>query len=102
MSREDHHEHSDGTIEWKNKQYSQSSDLRSELEKRGYLDWLLSLPTMIDREDFLLVHAGLHPEYGLQTPVEWATIIRDHIDYRPWYESYTGSKRIIYGHWAAQ
>ncbi len=61
-----------------------------------------SLPTMIDREDFLLVHAGLHPEYGLQTPVEWATIIRDHIDHRPWYESYTGSKRIIYGHWAAQ
>jgi bis(5'-nucleosyl)-tetraphosphatase (symmetrical) len=47
------------------------------------------------------VHGGLHPEYGMQTPKEIATLIRYH-EQRPWYESYTGTKPIIYGHWAAE
>lgn len=56
---------------------------------------------MIEKEDFLLVHGGLHPKYGRETPREDATLIRTH-DGRPWYEYYTGNKLVIYGHWAAE
>jgi hypothetical protein len=54
---------------------------------------------MIERENFILVHGGLHPEYGINTPVEIATIIRMYGD-KPWYKYYAGKKPIIYGHWA--
>ena len=56
---------------------------------------------MIERDDFILIHGGLHPKYGKETPVEIATMIRV-VDGQPWYESYTGTKPIIYGHWAAE
>jgi len=57
------------------------------------------LPHIIEREDFILVHAGLHPDHGINTPLEIATLIRL-VDGKPWYESYTGTKPVIYGHWA--
>lgn len=56
---------------------------------------------MIEKEDFLLVHGGLHPEYGRGTSREDATLIRTHDD-RAWYEYYTEDKLVIYGHWAAE
>ena len=56
---------------------------------------------MIEREDFIIVHAGLDPRYGLNTPLEIATIIRMY-EGKPWYEYYTGTKKVIYGHWAVE
>lgn len=64
-------------------------------------EWLLHLPHIIERENFILVHGGLHPEYGMDTPVEITTTIRMHGE-KPWYEYYAGEKPIIYGHWAVE
>ena len=47
------------------------------------------------------MHGGLHPESGIKTPKEISTLIRL-IDERPWYDSYIGTKPVIYGHWAAE
>ena len=66
-----------------------------------YREWFESLPHIIERDDFIVVHAGFHPDYGLATPPEIATMIRVH-EWRPWYEYYTGDKLVIYGHWAAE
>ena len=77
--------------------YKETALLLESVQK--HKTWLLSLPPIIEREDFILVHGGLHPDYGSDTPVEIATMIRV-VDSRPWYESYTGKKLIIYGHWA--
>jgi hypothetical protein len=66
---------------------------------KDHKDWLLSLPHYIEKEDFILVHGWIHPELGAETPLEIATLIREH-DGKPWYEHYTGAKPIIYGHWA--
>jgi len=70
-------------------------------EWTDYVDWLLSLPSIIEREKFVVVHAGLHPDYGLNTPPEISTLIREH-DWKPWYEYYSWEKLVIYGHWAAE
>lgn len=67
------------------------------LEK--YKDYITSLPHMIERDDFIVVHGGIHPDLWLDTPPEIATLIRMH-EGRPWYEYYNGTKPIIYGHWA--
>ncbi|MBS9783920.1 hypothetical protein KGV55_01070, partial [Candidatus Gracilibacteria bacterium] len=45
-------------------------------------------------------HGGVHPEYGLDTPPEIATTIRNEYNGKPWYEYYKGEKPIIYGHWS--
>lgn len=86
---------------WIEQQYEKSTEIREMLIKKWYRDWILGLPHIIERDGFIVVHGGLHPEYGLKTPKEISTLIRTHED-RPWYEFYTGSKPIIYGHWAAE
>ncbi len=90
---------SDGHKSWVYAQYERSRDLREVIEQRWHREWLTSLPHIIERDDFILVHAGLHPDHGLDTPLEIATLIRL-VDGKPWYESYTGTKPVIYGHWA--
>ncbi len=64
-------------------------------------EWLLSLPHIIEREDFIVIHGGIHPEYGLDTPLEIATLIRN-VDGKQWYLSYAGEKPVFYGHWATE
>lgn len=66
-----------------------------------HVEWLLSLPHIIEQDDFIVVHAWLHPEYGMNTPLEFATLVREHGG-KPWYEYYTWDKLVIYGHWAAE
>jgi hypothetical protein len=78
---------------------SKYSDFKNELE--DHKEWLLALPVMIERENFIVVHGGIHPDYGLSTPAEIATLIRL-AHGKPWYESYAGEKLVIYGHWAQQ
>lgn len=82
---------------WIHNSLPKFSDLQIEL--REYREWLLSLPRIIETHEFILVHAGLHPDYGVDTRLELATLIREY-EGRPWYEHYTGSKPVIYGHWA--
>lgn len=76
-----------------------SKYVKLRMELIQYQDWILSLPTIIERDNFILVHGGVHPDYGLDTPPEIATLIRIARG-KPWYESYIGTKPIIYGHWA--
>lgn len=76
-------------------------ELRELLEVHWYRKWLTSLPAILEKENFIVVHGGIHPDYGLDTPTEIATEIR--LAYwKPWHESYHWEKLVIYGHWAAQ
>ncbi|MCP4523504.1 MAG: hypothetical protein GY828_04765 [Candidatus Gracilibacteria bacterium] len=58
------------------------------------------LPYYVDHSDFLLIHGGLDPSKTLEkhSNEEISTIRL--INEKPWYEQYTGSKKVIYGHWA--
>jgi len=63
-------------------------------EKRRHLIWLSSLPTMIEMENHIFVHAGLSPRYALsEQPEEVLLWIRgwekDDHDY---------GKHVVYGH----
>jgi hypothetical protein len=86
---------------WICTQYEKSREIRELLENHGHRDWLLALPHIIERDEFILVHGGFHPDYGIRTPKEIATLIRLH-EWRPWYEYYTWEKPVIYGHWAVE
>ena len=69
------------------------------------ISWLESLPLWIDEPDFLLVHAGVHPEKGLEgtsrdeflTIRTWPPV--DGIVGPRWHDAYDPSgKLIIFGH----
>ena len=69
------------------------------------IPWLESLPLWIDEPDFLLVHAGVHPEKGLEgtsrdeflTIRTWPPV--DGIVGPRWHDAYDPSgKLIIFGH----
>lgn len=66
-----------------------------------HADWITALPHIIERDNFIVVHGWLHPEYWLSTPPELSTMLRLH-EWRPWYEYYTWEKLVIYGHWAVE
>lgn len=84
--------------------------------------WLESLPVVRVFDDLIVVHAGLHPKWdeahlAALTPAEidFAVNVR-YCDadgnlpaddwpppgppFRPWDDFYTGSKRVVFGHWA--
>ncbi|MBK8099002.1 MAG: metallophosphoesterase [Planctomycetes bacterium] len=85
-------------------------------------DWLQAQPIVRLFPDLVLVHAGLHPKWddahlaalpagdtnyavnvrycdadGNQPPDDWPP---PGPPYRPWDDFYTGSRRVIFGHWA--
>ena len=76
-----------------------------------WLDYIKSWPTFIEKEDFLVVHAGVVPgQHPSQSSVKQLAYIR-HWDEggmcsqesgRPWHEYYKSEKLVIYGHWARQ
>lgn len=74
------------------------AELRGELD--DHREWLLSLPTVIESDDWILIHGGIHPDYGVDTPTEIATLLRTLDDGVPWYDHYYGDKLVIYGHYA--
>lgn len=86
---------------WIDSLQKKSGNLLELFEGTDHAEWLLSLPKIIEKENFILVHGWLHPDFGMDTPTELATLIRL-VDGRPWYESYRGEKLVIYGHWAAE
>lgn len=71
-------------------------------ENPEILEYLQNLPLYIETDDFLLIHWWLNPDKNLEehTPEEITTIRV--IKKEPWYNFYSGEKKIIYWHWATQ
>lgn len=69
----------------------------------GAMEFIRSWPLHLERDGFLVVHAGLDPRIpslGLQSPHDLLTIrVPEGMD-DPWYESYTGETTVVFGHWA--
>lgn len=87
--------------------------LRLEMGKdlQKWIDYIKSWPAFIEKEDFLVVHAGLVPgEHPSQSSIEKLVNIRHWKDGslcsqntgRAWHEYYISKKLVIYGHWARQ
>ncbi|MBF0279273.1 MAG: metallophosphoesterase [SAR324 cluster bacterium] len=88
------------------------AELKRQLGKRleFWRDWLNQLPTFIEDENFLVVHAGLVPnQHPANTKASILTTIRtwdgeginlNNSSDPPWYELYHGPKPVIFGHWA--
>lgn len=66
--------------------------------------WTQGLPMTIARDDWIAVHAGVHPTLGVAgtTRKQLMTLRRWPDDTDPespfWWQIYTGSERIFYGH----
>lgn len=64
--------------------------------------WLYSLPCFIEKDDFVVVHAGFTPDENLkEQSSDVLTTIREYQN-KPWHSFYDGDKIIVYGHWAQQ
>ncbi len=84
-------------------------EMGADLKK--WLDYINSWSTFIEKENFLVVHAGLVPEqHPSQSRAEQLANIR-HWDGEnmcsqnkghPWHEYYKSEKLVVYGHWARQ
>ena len=76
------------------------------------IPWIQSWPLYIREKKFIVVHAGVVPEYTLsKTPSKVLTHVRfwnpnsqqmDKYSGIPWYHLYQGKKLIVYGHWALE
>ena len=81
-----------------------------EREAPYLLDWIACWPLFIEEKNFLVVHAGVVPQYPVnKTPPKILTHVRywnptyrrmDKYTGVPWYHFYKGRKLIVYGHWA--
>ena len=75
-----------------------------------WIHWLENLPLYIEEDDFIVVHAGLHPsQHPEKTPPHILTTIRTwdgrgetlHTSCDPaWFDLYQGNKLVVFGHWA--
>lgn len=75
-------------------------------------NWILSLPSYMEGNDFIVVHGGvvpgMHPrdtDRGITCEIRYwdaENSCMGHKEHTPWYELYTGTKKVIYGHWAVQ
>jgi hypothetical protein len=75
-------------------------------DKARYLEYLASLPTMIDLGTHLVVHAGLRPgvplcEQSIEDLTELRTLGLDRTSRFgvPWYDVYDGRQFVLFGHW---
>jgi len=76
-----------------------------------WLDYIKNWPAFIEKEDFLVVHAGLTPgKHPGQSDIEQLAHIRHWENGKmcsqstghPWHDYYTAEKLVVYGHWAKQ
>jgi len=75
---------------------------------RKLLEYVASLPTYIELDSHIVVHAGVRPKVDLANQViedlvELRTLGPDRTDRdgKPWYEEYEGEKTVLFGHWPA-
>lgn len=80
--------------------------LELEPERERYMQYLGSLPLMIDLGRYLVVHAGLRPDVPLdkQKPKDLTELRRlgeegEHSKGKKWYKVYNEKKRVLFGHW---
>lgn len=65
--------------------------------------WIETLPLYHENEDFLMLHAGLEPDFPLEMQNQKTLCtIRNLKNGDPWHKAYKGTKPIVYGHWALQ
>lgn len=65
-------------------------------------NYFKEMPLFIETKDFLLVHWWIIPNKKLEEHTgQEITNLRVY-QWKPWYEYYTWTKKIIYGHWAVQ
>ena len=80
-----------------------------ESAKQKYHAYLAGLPFWIDRQTYLVVHAGIRPGIPLatQSPDDLTTLRTlgpKPTSGRgvPWYRTYDGTQKILFGHWPAR
>jgi hypothetical protein len=78
-------------------------------EKDAYMQFLNSLPFVIDLDTHLVVHAGLRPHVELHsqttgdlTKIRTLGPDRESDEGTPWYYVYNGEKIVLFGHWPAK
>jgi diadenosine tetraphosphatase ApaH/serine/threonine PP2A family protein phosphatase len=69
----------------------------------GWAEWLRSLPLFLPLEQFIVVHAGLHPQGGMAaTTPEMALLMRhwpmENLSAPHWHQLYQGQTGVIFGH----
>jgi diadenosine tetraphosphatase ApaH/serine/threonine PP2A family protein phosphatase len=74
--------------------------------------WILDLPWAIEEDAFIAVHAGLTHGKTIAEHLSDPQMARNLLDIRtiewhdgsivPWHQAYSSTKKIVYGHWAAQ
>lgn len=89
-------------------------DMKKDMGHRlkEWLFWIKSWPVYIEEKGFLAVHGGLVPgEHPCQSKIEHLVNIRywggkgkgmKNSSYPAWHDLYTGSKLVVYAHWAQQ
>lgn len=94
-------------VELKKAQKEAHQELKG--EKDAYMQFLSSLPFMIDLEEHLIVHAGLRPNVELHsqttgdlTRLRTLGADRESDEGTPWYYVYNGEKTVLFGHWPAK
>ncbi|MGV3524850.1 MAG: metallophosphoesterase [Candidatus Sericytochromatia bacterium] len=73
----------------------------------GWIEWSRSLPLFREVQNFIVVHAGLHPSGELAETTEEMALLMRHwpigkLSAPHWHELYTGEKGVIFGHDAKQ
>ncbi len=74
-----------------------------EMQKKmaQYRAYIESWPYSIVEKEFCVVHAGLHPDRGVtEQRIEDVTTLRTLEDGRAWFDAYSGSRLVVFGHWA--
>ena len=99
--------HEIGFLRWINgeaPQYNckQYRVLREKIEtkKPELTSFWKNLPLYIEDDDFIVLHWGIIPEKSLEShSIDEIVNLREY-EWKPWYNYYTWSKKIIYWHWA--
>jgi bis(5'-nucleosyl)-tetraphosphatase (symmetrical) len=104
--------------EWR-KQGSAFDQLLGAGELEAAVAWIETWPLFREEEDWIAVHAGLHPRLPpAETPADFLTEVRFCTEagerprgadgkllapppgFGPWYDFYRGPRTVIFGHWA--
>jgi calcineurin-like phosphoesterase family protein len=93
-------------IEFKKAQKKTNKELKA--HRDTFLNYLNSLPFLIELENHLVVHAGIRPQVALHsqttgdlTRMRTLGPDRESDEGTPWYLVYQGEKTVLFGHWPA-
>jgi hypothetical protein len=93
-------------VEFKKAQKKTNKELKA--HRDTFLNYLNSLPFLIELENHLVVHAGIRPQVALHsqttgdlTRMRTLGPDRESDEGTPWYLVYQGEKTVLFGHWPA-